>query len=99
MPLPTAITQAIDAAVEREAEDLLRLALSIHQHPELRFEEAKAAAWITELLESRQHKIERGLGGLPTALRARAGRPMGPRSPFSRNTTRSPGSGMPVGIT
>jgi metal-dependent amidase/aminoacylase/carboxypeptidase family protein len=63
MPLPTAITQVIDAAVEREAKGLLRLAHNIHQHPELRFEETKAAAWVIELVESRHYEVERGLGG------------------------------------
>jgi amidohydrolase len=97
MPLPTAITQVIDAAVEREADSLFRLAHNIHQHPELRFEETKAAAWITEILESRQHGVERGLGGLSTALRARAGQPNGPKVAILAEYDALPGIGHACG--
>jgi amidohydrolase len=97
MPLPTAITQVIDAAIEWEADSLFRLARNIHQHPELCFEETKAAAWITELLESRQHGVERGLGGLSTALRARAGQPNGPKVAILAEYDALPGIGHACG--
>ena len=69
------LARAIDEAVDQDSADLLRLAKTIHAHPELRFEEVKAAGWIEELVASRQHKVERGLGGMKTSLRARAGKP------------------------
>jgi amidohydrolase len=69
------IAQAIDAAVESDKTDLLRLARSIHENPELRFEEVKASGWVEELVTSRRHTVERGVGGMKTALRARAGKP------------------------
>ncbi|MBL8679723.1 MAG: M20 family metallopeptidase [Myxococcales bacterium] len=62
------IDQAIDAMKDRLAE----LALKIHSHPELRFEEHRAAAWISETAGSLAGvSVERPFGGLETALRAR----------------------------
>src|SRR4051812_4138254 len=75
MALPKNLADALDAAVERDAKDLVTLARNIHQHPELRFEEVKAAAWIAELVTSRKLEVEKGLAGMPTALRAKAGKP------------------------
>jgi amidohydrolase len=57
-------------AVDRLAEDLWALALRIHAHPELAYREEKAAAWLTEFLEQHGCRVERGVGGLPTAFRA-----------------------------
>ena len=73
MAIPGQLSAAIDDAVSADARDLIALAANLHAHPELRFQEVKAAAWICELVASRQIAVERGLGGLPTALRARAG--------------------------
>ena len=50
----------------------------IHAHPELRFEEKKASAWLAEAVEREGISVERGTGGLPTAFRARIGRGNGP---------------------
>src|SRR5262245_5052331 len=57
-------------AVDRIADALWALALQIHANPELAFKEEKAAAWLTEFLERRGCRVERGVGGLPTAFRA-----------------------------
>lgn len=73
MPLAPALAARLDAAVDAALADLRGLALTLHAHPELRFEEHRAAAWIAELLAARGHRVERPLGGLATALRARAG--------------------------
>jgi amidohydrolase len=58
---------------------LRRVSASIHAHPELRFEEHRAAAWLTEAVEQAGVAVERGLGGLATAFRARVGSGAGPR--------------------
>ncbi len=79
MAIPRQLSAAIDDAVSADAHDLIALAASLHANPELRFQEVKAAAWICELVASRQIAVERGLGGLPTALRARAGTAGGAR--------------------
>ncbi len=56
--------------IDRRAEELWDLALRIHAHPELGFEEHKAAAWLTETLSQGGFQVERGAGGLATAFRA-----------------------------
>jgi amidohydrolase len=57
-------------AVDRFADDLEQLSHRIHANPELAFKEEKAAAWLTEFLAAHGAKVERGVGGLPTAFRA-----------------------------
>jgi amidohydrolase len=79
MPLPSELSQKIDSTVDREREALAKLARDIHQNPELRFEEHKAAAWIASLLEGRGFTVERGLAGMKTALRASKGNGKGPK--------------------
>src|SRR5512140_205804 len=79
MALPQDICAAIDAAVDADAPDLIALSASLHANPELRFKEVKAAGWISELVASRDITVEDGLGDMPTALRACAGTPGGPR--------------------
>ena len=69
----------VDEVVGREAGALDALSLEIHGSPELRYEEHKATAWITSFLEARGHEVERRLGGIATAFRARAGKAGGPR--------------------
>ena len=79
MTLPQELSRAIDDAVTADARDLVGLATNLYANPELRFEEVKAAAWISELVASRDIFVEKGLGGMATSLRARAGAAGGPR--------------------
>ena len=64
--LKTHVTDAVD----QMAEDLWSLSLQIHANPELAFKEEKAASWLTAFLERQGCRVERGVGGLPTAVRA-----------------------------
>ena len=64
--LKTHVTDAVD----QMAEELWGLALEIHANPELAFKEEKAASWLTAFLERQGCRVERGVGGLPTAFRA-----------------------------
>ncbi len=70
MPLTPEVSAAIDHAVDACAGDLLALSRRIHAHPELRFEEHKASGWIADFLVERGHAVERGLAGMPTAVRS-----------------------------
>ena len=56
--------------VDGLADELWELALRIHANPELAYKEEKAAAWLAEFLEKRGCRVERGVGGVPTAFRA-----------------------------
>lgn len=60
-------------AFEGVRETVLALSHRIHAHPELAFEEERAAGWIADVLDGAGFRVERGAGGLPTALVARAG--------------------------
>jgi len=52
---------------------LVDLSHRIHAHPELGFEEEKASTWLCEMLTDAGFSVERGIGALPTAFRARFG--------------------------
>ena len=52
---------------------LIELSHRIHAHPELGFEEERAAAWLCETMADAGFAVERGICGIPTALAARAG--------------------------
>jgi amidohydrolase len=73
MSLAPELASAIDRAVESSAEALVALSQRIHDNPELRFEEHQASAWLADFVALRGHEVERGVAGLPTAFRARAG--------------------------
>jgi amidohydrolase len=57
------------------ADELVRLSREIHADPELAYQERRAAARITALLERHGHQVQLGIGGLETAFRARVGPP------------------------
>ncbi|MBE3602718.1 M20 family metallopeptidase [bacterium] len=64
------------AARERFKESerhLIDLSHRIHAHPELGFEEERAAAWMCETMADAGFSVERGICGMPTAFAARAG--------------------------
>ena len=73
MSLAPDLAASIDRAVDASASDLVALSHRIHENPELRFEEHKASAWLGDFVASHGHVVERGIAGLPTAFRARAG--------------------------
>jgi len=56
-------------------DDLIRLSREINADPELAYEEHRAVGRIATLLEKHGHKVERNVGGLATAFRARVGPP------------------------
>jgi amidohydrolase len=69
----------LDQAVDEAFPSLTNLAQRIHDSPELAYEEHKASAWIAEVLERAGVSVERGIGGVQTAFRARVGGSAGPR--------------------
>ena len=81
MPLPSprqddklaALKARASARVDAERAALVELSARIHAHPELCFEEERAAGWLCDYLESRGLAVERGAYGLKTAFAARAG--------------------------
>jgi amidohydrolase len=59
--------------LERERESLVALSHRIHAHPELAYEEERAAAWLGEYLAGVGFAVEAGICDIPTAFAARAG--------------------------
>lgn len=97
MPLAPQVASSIDRAVDACSEELIALAQRIHANPELRFQEHKACAWVSEFVAARGHAVERGVAGMPTALRARAGRGKGPRVAILAEYDALPGVGHACG--
>ena len=61
---------AIGQAVDRLAGELETLSRTIHDNPELGYQEQKACGWLGEFLGRHGFKVERGVGGVETAFRA-----------------------------
>jgi amidohydrolase len=64
------VKERIGQAVDRLADDLERLSHRIHGHPELAYEEVKAAGWLSDFLAGQGFAVERGVAGVETAFRA-----------------------------
>jgi amidohydrolase len=69
MEAKAAARQRLEAA----RADLIELSHRIHAHPELGWQEEKAAQWVAQTLAEAGFSVQRGAYGLPTALLARAG--------------------------
>lgn len=67
------LKQAVKDNVELQRHQLIRLSLSIHDNPELGFEEEKASAWLTNYLSDSGFHVEKGIASLSTAFRATYG--------------------------
>ena len=59
------VTQAVDAA----RNELVNIALELHAHPELNYQEHYAARLLSDTLERHGLVVERGVGGVETAFR------------------------------
>jgi amidohydrolase len=71
------IVDAKAAALDRYTQfraRIIELSHRIHEHPEIGFEEVKAAAWISDILSDAGFDVSMGVCDLPTAFLARAGK-------------------------
>ncbi|MFE7120806.1 amidohydrolase [Streptomyces sp. NPDC057654] len=66
-------TSGIRRAVAAAADDLLALSHRIHAHPEVAWEEEKAARWTAGALDALGYTVRTGTAGLPTAFTATTG--------------------------
>ena len=64
------LKEEVKDSVAKSADVLVELSRRIQAHPETAYQEFQAAAWSSDLLESRGFEVERGLGGLETAFAA-----------------------------
>ena len=92
------ILKRIDEIVSDIGPELKKLALDIHDNPELGNEEFKACKWQTELLEKYGFSVEREFCGIPTAYRATyKGAKPGPRIGMLGEFDALPGLGHACG--
>src|SRR5215204_5202653 len=73
-----AIKDRLDQEVERRTDVLLEISHSIHEHPELCYEEHHAADLLAGVLEDEGFDVERGACGMETAFVATTGTGDGP---------------------
>lgn len=63
----------IIGSVEAGKQEYCDLAMKIHDNPELAYNEVKASAWTAEMLREKGFRVETGLYGMPTSIRAEWG--------------------------
>jgi len=76
------LKRKVVATIDGLRGQLEELALRIHGHPETKFEEERAAEWLSEAAREAGFRVEKPLGGLPTAFRASFRGGEGPRVAF-----------------
>ncbi|HEY7518149.1 MAG TPA: M20 family metallopeptidase [Methylomirabilota bacterium] len=65
----SAVKDLVGEAVDRLGDELESLSRQIHDHPELGYQEVKAAGWLSDFLERQGFEVERGVAGVETAFR------------------------------
>ena len=72
VPVPDkkSLSETAAQAIEGARPELVELALDIHAHPELNYQEQHAASLLSEILEKHGFQVERGVGGVETAFTA-----------------------------
>lgn len=72
--MPDDVKTRIHEASVKLMPALVEVSTRMHANPEIGFQEEKAAAWLTALLEEHGFAVERGVAGLPTAYIGSYGR-------------------------
>jgi len=67
------LKQAVIKQIDSDRSQLKKLALKIHDNPELGLKEYKASAWLSQYLEEQDFTVENGICDMPTAFRATYG--------------------------
>ena len=69
-PSKQALSETTTHAIEAVRSELVEVALDIHAHPELNYQEEHAARLLSGTLEKHGFQVERGVGGVETAFTA-----------------------------
>jgi amidohydrolase len=64
------LKESIAQSVDRLGDALETLSRTIHDNPELGYEEVKACGWLSDFLGQHGFAVEKGVGGVATAFRA-----------------------------
>jgi amidohydrolase len=89
--------QRLYAAIDALAEELWALSSFIHANPELGHQEVQAQARLVSVLRAQGFAVEEGVGGFPTAFRARFAAGSGPLIAFLAEYDALPGLGHGCG--
>src|SRR5438094_9970815 len=92
------LKERVYAAIDRRAEEIVRLGERIRKHPELGFKEVKTARLIEETLAGIGLKPKTASRSRACARRRRDGRATGRRSRCSVSSTPSSSPGIPTAI-
>ena len=95
--LPEGVAQAINAAIDTAADELIRVSHEIHGNPELAFEEHFAADLLCRTAERHGMQPARGVYTLATAFEARFGQSPGPTVAVLAEYDALPGIGHACG--
>ena len=91
------LKQRVIAQVDTWRDELVRIADTIHAHPEIAFEEFESAALLSGTLEENGFAVERGVAGLQTAFVATLPGGGGPTVAFLAEYDALPGLGHACG--
>ena len=69
-PSKQVLSETTAKAIEEARAELVEVALDIHAHPELNYQEKHAAELLSGMLERHGFQVERGVGGVETAFTA-----------------------------
>lgn len=94
---PADVLRRVDGWLRAAAPRLEALARRIWEHPEVGYQERRAAAWLAEALEREGFAVERGFGGIATAFRAAWRGGSGPGVAFLCEYDALPGLGHACG--
>ncbi len=98
MPDIDTLKKRVTAEIEARRDDLIRIADTIHAHPEVAFEEFESAALLSGILEQNGFQLERGVAGLETAFVATLkGKEAGPTVALLAEYDALPGLGHACG--
>ncbi len=96
MPDRESLKQLVIQEIDRRRGELVELSLRLHANPEVAFQEEKAAAWLSDYLESNGFSVQRGICQIPTAFEAAYGKGE-PRVAFLAEYDALPGVGHGCG--
>ncbi|PAD13279.1 M20 family metallopeptidase [Shouchella clausii] len=97
MPTYTFTKQAIESAIDSQAEIFIRTSQQIHENPEIGNEEVFASSQLTELLTSAGFSVKLDVAGHKTGFFAEKGDPAGPTIAFLAEYDALPGIGHACG--
>ena len=70
VPSKQSLSDTSARAIDGARAELVEVALDIHAHPELNYQEQHAAKLLSGVLEKHGFRVERGVGGVETAFTA-----------------------------